>query len=445
MRPQPITKILTPVKRGHGGQHVPHRKGTADSPSRTFLPERVTIPLSMHIGAPCAPLVAKGDRVLVGQVIADVDHPMAAPIHASVSGTVADIVDRALPGGRVVKAVVIDSDGEMTPCPVEKPVVTDVESFIAAVRASGLVGLGGAGFPASVKLRPSDKVIDTLVINAAECEPYITADYRECLESADSIMEGVYTLAHWLDLPSVVLCVEDNKPEAIRVLAEIAAADDRIGDRVKLMKLPSSYPQGAEKMLVYSATGRAVPPGGLPADVGCIVMNVTSVSFLGKYFNTGMPLVSKRVTVAGSAVAEPSNVICPVGTAFEDLVAFCGGTRAEARKWIAGGPMMGTAIHDLTAPVMKATNALLGFAEEDAVLPDSSACIRCGRCVTTCPMNLMPLMVEQALAARDDDRLEQLSVMSCMECGCCSFGCPAKRPLVQSMRLAKQIVRGRKK
>lgn len=444
MRPNAITEVLTPVKRGHGGQHVPHRKDTAESPSRTFLPERVTIPLSMHIGAPCAPLVAKGDKVLVGQVIADVEHPMAAPIHASVSGTVADLVDVTLPGGRTAKAVVIDSDGEMTPCPVEPPQPTDVDGFIAAVRASGLVGLGGAGFPASVKLRPSGKTVDTLVINAAECEPYITADYRECVESPDSVLDGVYILARWLNLPKVVLCVEDNKPRAIEILAGIAALDDRVGDRVKLMKLPSAYPQGAEKMLVYSATGRAVPPGGLPADVGCIVMNITSVSFLGKYFKTGMPLVSKRVTVAGSAVQEPSNVICPIGTAFSDLVAFCGGTRTEARKWIAGGPMMGTAIHDLSAPVMKATNALLGLAGEEAEPPKPSACIRCGRCVTTCPMNLMPLLVEQALAADDGARLEKLSVLSCMECGCCSYGCPAKRPLVQSMRLAKNVVRGRK-
>ena len=439
-----ITKVLSPVKQAHGGQHVPHRKGTAESPSRTFVPDRVVLPLSMHIGAPCSPLVAKGDAVRVGQMIADSDHPLSAPIHASVSGTVSDITEVALPGGRRATAIVLESDGNMEPFPVEKPAVTDVDSFLKAVRNSGLVGLGGAGFPASVKLKPTDKTIDTLVINAAECEPYITADYRECMENADSVFEGVYRLTKWLALPNVVLCVEDNKPKAIETLARIAAADDRVGDRVKLMKLPSSYPQGAEKMLVYSATGRMVPPGGLPADVGCLVMNITSVSFLGKYFRTGMPLVSKRVTVAGSAIAEPGNLIVPIGTAFADLVAFCGGTKVPARKWIAGGPMMGTAIHDLSMPVMKATNALLGLAASDAELPQPSACIRCGRCVSSCPMNLMPLMVEQALAADNVDRLEQLSVLSCMECGCCAFGCPAKRPLVQSMRLAKQTVRGRK-
>ena len=440
-----ITELLKPVKQAHGGQHVPHRKGTAESPSQVFTPERVTLPLSMHIGVPCSPLVAKGDAVRVGQKIADSEHPLSAPIHASVSGTVADITEVALPGGRRSAAILLESDGRMEPYPVEKPAVTDRDSFLKAVRESGLVGLGGAGFPASVKLRPTDKPVDTLVINAAECEPYITADYRECLESADTIFEGVYILTKWLDLPNVILCVEDNKPKALETLAKIAAADDRVGDRVRLMKLPSSYPQGAEKMLVYSATGRMVPPGGLPADAGCVVMNITSVSFLGKYFRTGMPLVSKRVTVAGSAVAKPGNLIVPIGTSFADLVAFCGGEAKPARKWIAGGPMMGTAVHDLSFPVVKATNALLGLAEEDAVLPPPSACIRCGRCVTTCPMNLMPLMVEQALAAGDADRLEQLSVMSCMECGCCSFGCPAKRPLVQSMRLAKQTVRGRKK
>lgn len=438
----PITEILHPVRRVHGGQRVPHRKDTAEKASVPFVPDEVVLPMSMHIGAPCSPLVSQGDRVLVGQVIADTDSPMSAPIHASVSGTVTQIAPLALANGRTVTAVTVASDGKMEEIPHEPPKIADSDDFLQAVRASGLVGLGGAGFPASVKLRPTGKAIDTLILNAAECEPYITSDYRECMECADSIMEGVYSLTRWLGVPNVILCVEDNKPAAIRVLAEIAAKDDRLGDRVKLMKLPSYYPQGAEKMLVFSATGRAVPVGGLPADVGCIVMNITSVSFLGKYLQTGMPMVTKRVTVAGSAVAEPQNVIVPIGTRMQALLDFCGGFREPACKVIAGGPMMGTAVHDLSLPVMKAGNAVLAFTEKDAVLPEAGACIRCGRCVTSCPMNLMPLEVERALAADRAERLVRLSVLSCMECGCCAYGCPAKRPLVQSMRLAKQKVRG---
>lgn len=436
-----ITEILSPVGKTRGGQKLRHHKDTAEIESVRFVPDEVVLPMSMHIGAPCTPVVAKGDRVLVGQLIADSESPVSAPIHASVSGTVTKIEPLTLANGRVVDAVTIESDGlmeEIEHCP---PKVESLDDFIKAVRDSGLVGLGGAGFPVSVKLKPTDKVIDTLVINAAECEPYITADYRECIEFVDSIMEGVYALVKWLDLPSVIICVEDNKPKAIEVLAKVAAADDRVGDRVKLMQLPSTYPQGAEKMLVCSATGREVPTGALPADVGCIVMNITSVSFIGKYLATGLPLVSKRVTVSGSAVSRPQNVVIPIGTRIQALLEFCGGFDQPARKIIAGGPMMGAAVHDLSLPITKPGNAVLAFGEKEAALPKASACIRCGRCADTCPMSLMPMQVERALAADNTDRLVKLNVLSCMECGCCSYGCPAKRPLVQSMRLAKQKVR----
>ena len=439
-----ITQILKPVKRSVGGVKVPHRKNTMDNETVIMpAPKQVFIPVHQHIGAPCVPTVKKGDSVKVGQLIADSENPFSAPVHASVSGTVSAVTESAMATGQRVTFIVIDSDGEMTLADgIAPPEINSREDFIAAVRASGLVGLGGAGFPAAIKLSPAaDKNIDTLIINCAECEPYITSDYRECIESPEDIMYGIYRVKNLLGVDRVIICVEDNKPEAIRILSEIAAKDDRAGDAVKIMKLRSKYPQGAEKVMIYSATGRVVPSGKLPADVGCVVMNITSVSFLARYLKTGMPLVSKRITVDGSAVNNPMNVIVPIGTRICDVIEFTGGLKEEAKKILYGGPMMGMAVYDPEMPVMKQNNAILVFDEKDAVPPEPTACIRCGKCVAHCPMKLMPVAVEQALKVNDIDRLKKLSVLSCMECGCCSYGCPAARPLVQSMKLAKQKVR----
>lgn len=439
-----ITQILKPVKCSVGGVKVPHRKNTMDNETVIMpAPKQVFIPVHQHIGAPCVPTVKKGDSVKVGQLIADSENPFSAPVHASVSGTVSAVTESAMATGQRVTFIVIDSDGEMTPADgIAPPEINSREDFIAAVRASGLVGLGGAGFPAAIKLSPAaDKNIDTLIINCAECEPYITSDYRECIESPEDIMYGIYRVKKLLGVDRVIICVEDNKPEAIRILSEIAAKDDRAGDAVKIMKLRSKYPQGAEKVMIYSATGRIVPSGKLPADVGCVVMNITSVSFLARYLKTGMPLVSKRITVDGSAVNNPMNVIVPIGTRICDVIEFTGGLKEEAKKILYGGPMMGMAVYDPEMPVMKQNNAILVFDEKDAVPPEPTACIRCGKCVAHCPMKLMPVAVEQALKVNDIDRLKKLSVLSCMECGCCSYGCPAARPLVQSMKLAKQKVR----
>lgn len=439
-----ITQILKPVKRSVGGVKVPHRKNTMDNETVIMpAPKQVFIPVHQHIGAPCVPTVKKGESVKVGQLIADSDNPFSAPVHASVSGTVSAVTESAMATGQRVTFIVIDSDGEMTPVDgIAPPEINSREDFIAAVRASGLVGLGGAGFPAAIKLSPAaDKNIDTLIINCAECEPYITSDYRECIESPEDIMYGIYRVKKLLGVDRVIICVEDNKPEAIRILSEIAAKDDRAGDAVKIMKLRSKYPQGAEKVMIYSATGRVVPSGKLPADVGCVVMNITSVSFLARYLKTGMPLVSKRITVDGSAVNNPMNVIVPIGTRICDVIEFTGGLKEEAKKILYGGPMMGMAVYDPEMPVMKQNNAILVFDEKDAVPPEPTACIRCGKCVAHCPMKLMPVAVEQALKVNDIDRLKKLSVLSCMECGCCSYGCPAAKPLVQSMKLAKQKVR----
>lgn len=433
----PITKILKPVKKSADGQNIPHFKNTAENPTVTLpCPEKVVIPTAMHIGAPCDITVKKGDRVLVGQVIADSQSPVSAPIHASISGTVESIGEITIAGGRTLPAVTILSDGLMELCPDLAPKTPNsFDEFISGIRASGLVGLGGAGFPAAIKLSPRTPV-DTLIINAAECEPFITSDYREIIECSDSIFDGVNLISKFLDIGKIIICVENNKPKALDLLAKIAAADDEIGDKVQIMSLKSRYPQGAEKVIVYSATGRVVPDGGLPSDVGCIVMNITSVSFIGKYFKTGIPLISKRITVDGGAVKNPQNLIVPIGTKAKDILAFCG-VLDDFKKLLMGGPMMGIAMFSDEMPVQKQTNALLALSAKQAEPPKATACIRCARCVSTCPMGLAPLKVEQALAAKDNEWLAKLGVMSCMECGCCSYGCPAKRPLVQSMRLAK--------
>ncbi|MBR4728180.1 MAG: electron transport complex subunit RsxC [Clostridia bacterium] len=436
--------VLTAVKKVRGGVKVAHHKNTAElEVVRIPTPSTVVIPMQQHIGAPCTPTVKVGDTVAVGQLIGDSDKFVSAPIHASVSGTVKAVGDVKLPNGVMSKAVTIESDGEMRLWEgVQPPVVNTREEFLAAVRASGLVGLGGAGFPTHVKLNvPPDKHIDTLVVNAAECEPFITVDYRECMENSWDILSGVYTIKEFLDIKNVVIAVEDNKPEAFHVLKRIADNEHDPDDEVRLMVLESKYPQGAEKMMVQSATGRRVPPGKLPADVGCIVMNVASVAFIARYLKTGKPLVSRSLTVDGSAIAEPKNVRVPVGTNIGDIIDFCGGFKAEPAKILTGGPMMGLAIVGTDLPVLKQNNAILAFAKDDAVIKPEHDCIRCGRCVAACPMSLMPTRIADAAKMRDVETLQRVGVTVCMECGSCAFACPAGKPLVQHMRLAKAILR----
>ena len=437
-----ITKILHPAARLRSGAKVPHHKNTAEADSIVMPPPKeVKIAMLQHIGAPCVPTVKVGDSVCVGQLIGDSDRPVSAPIHSSVSGTVTAITKMELANGEMCDAVVIASDGLMTPCEsIAPPTVETREQLVAAVRASGLVGLGGAGFPASVKLSTTAD-IDTLIINGAECEPYITADYRECIENYADVMEGVYTVGRLLGVKQVIICIESNKPRALALLAAIAAQDDSHGDMCKVMKLPSRYPQGAEKTIIYSATGRTVPAGKLPSDVGCVVMNITSISFLMRYLRTGMPLTTKRITVDGTAVGKPCNLIVPIGTPLTEVLNFC--QAGQASEVLMGGPMMGIDVCDRTTSVLKQTNAVLAFTAPMLSAP-STACIRCTRCISHCPMHLMPVAVEQALKTGDDSRLQKLGVMTCMECGCCSFGCPAHRPLTQSMKLAKQKVRNMK-
>ncbi len=444
MKEYSASGILSAVTKGRGGVFVAHSKNTENCACVRFpSPEKVVLPMQQHIGAPCEPIVKVGDTVQVGQKIADTDKFVSAPIHATVSGKVSAVGDVKLPNGMISRAVTIESDGEMTLFDgIEPPKINNRDDFVKAVRASGLVGLGGAGFPTHVKLAFSpDKNIDTLVINAAECEPYITVDYRECIDNTDYIIRSLLVLKEYLGFKRVVIAVEDNKPKAIDKLSETIAKLAPEEKNIRIMALKSKYPQGAEKMMVQSATGRKVPPGKLPADVGCVVMNVASAAFIARYLETGKPLVSRSLTVDGSAIHTPQNVRVPIGTNIGDIIDFCGGFKEEPFKIIAGGPMMGLAVIGTDLPVLKQNNAILAFAEGTFKVKPETDCIRCGRCAAVCPMSLMPTLVTRFAKAKDIENLQNAGIMVCMECGSCSYACPAGKPLVQHMRLAKSILR----
>ena len=422
------------------GVHIPHRKNTAEMPPvRMPPPATVTIPLSMSIGRPASCVVKPGDHVDVGQLIASPGGYVSSPVYASVSGTVKKIVPVLQFMGTSCQGVQIESDGAMTPVPdMAPPQITDYASFIKAVLDSGVVGLGGATFPTAVKLDVKDTSrIQEIIINAAECEGYITSDHRTMLDRTDEVVEGCRLLEKWLDVKHIIIGIEDNKPDCIKKLTEVFASDPC----VEVRTLPSLYPQGGEKVLVYHTTGKVIPEGKLPLDVGSIVMNVTSLATLAHYCQTGMPLVEKCVTVDGSAVKEPKNVIAPIGTSSREVIEFAGGLKEEAGKLVQGGPMMGVAQADLDAPVAKGTSALLVFNRKDARPAEPTACIKCGGCIDHCPMSLMPMEIERAYEKKDGKLLKELKVGLCMECGCCAFQCPAHRPLVQVNKLAKGVVR----
>lgn len=419
------------------GIHVRHNKNTENAETKQFpLPKRLTVLMSQAMGAPCTPTVKKGDEVKLGQVIGNTDAFMAAPIHSPASGTVADIADYLLPSGARCKAVVIDTDGEQTVSEeVKPPVIGTREEFLAAVRASGCVGLGGAGFPTHVKFAfdPKKTPIDTLIINGAECEPYITADYREFVENGEDVINGILTVMDKLDIPMCKIGIEENKPEAIRLMTEAASKHKGI----EVVTLPSSYPQGAEKVLIHSCTGRIVAEGELPSNQGVVVMNVSTAGFLSRYFRTGMPLVTKRLTIDGNAVTKnQGNYFVPIGTRVSELLEYCGAKDPE--KVLYGGPMMGMALYDTEQVITKTNNAVLAFVNVKE--PVTTACIRCGRCVRACPLNLMPTLLEQAYDSRDVSELQRLKVILCMNCGCCTYVCPAHRHLAEKNQLAKALL-----
>lgn len=423
--------------RNRGGITVPHNKGTMEYATvKMGVPEKVTIPMVQHIGRPCRPIVAKGDTVKVGQLIGEMAGMIAAPIHSSVSGTVTGILSAASYNGAVEEAVEIKTDGlQELHESVKQPQISTREDFIEAVKNSGAVGLGGAGFPTHVKLSPpKEKAIDTLLINGSECEPYITSDYREMLENTENLINGIKLVLDKLGIPRAIVGIEENKPEAIRKLTEQTASDSRI----RVQSLRTRYPEGAEKTLIYELTGRRMLIGQLPMDVGTIMMNVSTTAFISEYVKTGMPLIKKRVTVDGSSVKEPKNVEVLIGTSLADVFEFCGGFVSEPEKIIMGGPMMGVAQYTLDSPVIKNTNALLAFNQKDAELPEESACIKCARCAGSCPVNLMPMQLNILVRNERIEELENYYIGDCIECGCCSFVCPAKIHLVQAIRLGKE-------
>lgn len=424
------------------GVKVPHRKNTENMTAvKMPVGKIVSIPTVMHIGAPANVVVKAGDLVKVGTLIAEANGYVSSNIYSSVSGKVLKIEDKLLSNGRVAPSVVIESDGEMTVDEGIKPYeITSKEDLIKALRLSGIVGLGGAGFPTFVKF-DTDKAVDELIINGAECEPYITSDSLTMVEKTDYIEYAIQVITKFIDIKRVIIGIEKNKPKAIAKMRQLA---DR-NPIVSIKLLPSIYPQGAEKVLVYHTTGKVIGQGKLPLDVGAIVSNCTTMASIGEFLKTGMPLVEKCITVDGDAVAKPQNVIVPIGTSVSDVFEFCSGFKKEPKKVLYGGPMMGISVPDMDVPVIKNTNAILAFSEKMAFLPKTTACIRCGRCLNTCPFGINPAGIEKAFKRDDLDAAEKFGVALCMECGCCSFVCPANRPLVQTNKMAKATLLSQKK
>ena len=418
------------------GTKVPHLKNTADCiPEKIPVPKTVRIPMSMHIGIPARVTVKAGDTVKVGQLIGEADGFLSSNIHSSVSGKVLKIDETTTSNGLKIPCVIINSDGKQELSEqIKKPDVTDFKSLISAVKQSGVVGLGGAGFPSFAKLHVHDlSKIDAVIINAAECEPYITSDTRTMLDKTQYISKGISAIKKYMNVKKFIIGIETNKPAAIAKMRELAKNDNSI----EVMVLPSMYPQGGEKVLVFNTMKKIIPKGRLPIDVGAVVINITTLAFIGEYLETGIPLVEKCITVDGSAVKEPKNVIAPIGTHIKDLIESAGCLKYEPAKIIYGGPMMGIAVPSMNEPVLKNTNAVIFMDKKEAQLPETTACINCGACLSHCPFMLDPRSIALAYKIGNAEELQKLCVDMCMECGCCSYVCPANRPLVQTNKLAK--------
>ena len=423
-----------------GNTRVPHMKNTEGMQGvKITPPAEVLLPILQNIGAPATILVKKGDTVKIGQKIAEANDPVSVPVYATVSGTVLGVELYMRPTGIRTDAIRIQSDGLMTlDESIKPPIVNDFDSFIAAVRESGVVGLGGAGFPTAVKLAAlKTGNIDTIIINGAECEPHLTSDTATMLYSGELIKEGIALLDKYASVPKYIFAVEKNKPECIKNLRELFADNAK----VEVAPLPPLYPQGAEKVTVYNTTRRVVPSGKYPADIGVLVINVTTLAKIAEYITTGMPLVEKCITVDGTAIASPKNVIAPIGTPIKDVIEFVGGTSAEVGKVVFGGPMMGIAAESINESIAKTTNGITVFADKDAYQAEPTACIHCGRCVRACPLALDPVTYSNAMDIDSKEErmalLKSAGVNICMECGCCSFVCPAHRPLIQNNKICK--------
>lgn len=431
-----------------GGIH-PHEGvgGKADNGGNAIrelpAPPRVIIPLQQHIGAPAKALVQKGDHVKIGQLIGQAEGFVSAPVHASVSGTVVDVQPCLLASGVQSPAVIIDNDYkeewvELTP--TAHPETLTPAELQQIVRDAGVVGLGGATFPTAVKLSPAPgKKIEKFIINGAECEPYLTADHRLMLEKPAQIIDGLRLMMLTFEVKEAVIGVEDNKPDAIAALTEAARGVEGISVRA----LPVRYPQGGEKQLIYAITKRVVPAGGLPLDVGCVVCNVGTVYAVDQAIRQGRPIID-RVTTVGGLVNNPGNFLVRIGTPVGALFDACGGMKPDVKQMIYGGPMMGMAIARTDIPVTKGCSGLLALGQE-AMEPLESACIRCGRCMRACPMNLAPAKLDNLVRNQRYEAAEKSGLMSCLECGACTFVCPAKRSLTQSFRAGKKVINTRRK
>ena len=426
-----------------GGIHPDDGKRLAAASPITPLaaPAQVVIPMSMHIGAACTPTVQAGDEVKLGQVIGQSSAAISVPIHASVSGKVVAVEPRLHPNGQTVMSVVIENDGLDTPDESIHSHVDEVEKdpecLLQLIHDNGIVGMGGATFPAHAKLRSAIGKVDTFIINAAECEPYITSDHRTLLEHPEEVLSGIRYILSLLKLPKAILGVEGNKQDAIEGLRKLLVGSMDI----ELMVLRVRYPQGAEKQLIQTVTGRQIPPGGLPADVGCIVMNAFTCYTVNRMVTTGMPSIERVVTVSGPGIEKPSNLLCRVGTPVQALIDAAGGFKGEANKVLMGGPMMGSAIFDTSVPILRGTNGVLAFHAEQNKAKESPACIRCGRCVAACPMHLQPLNIYAYERKGDVAGLKRLNALDCIECGCCAYSCPGRLQLVQAMRDAKALIK----
>ena len=398
-------------------------------------------PVIQHIGAPLTPTVAVGDKVYVGTKIADSDAFVSAPVHSSVSGTVTAIEPRLHPNGNMVNSIIVENDFEyevdanVTP----KGEIEDLspQEIIQIVREAGIVGMGGAGFPTHIKLSPPpDKKIEYIVVNGAECEPYLTSDHRVMLERPDQVLYGLRAIMRIFDMDKGYVAIENNKPDAIAIMKK--AAENYAGIEIKTLK--KKYPQGSEKHLIYAVTGREVPSGGLPADAGVIVVNIDTAVSIGIAIMTGMPAIRRIVTVSGDAVKKPANYEVRTGTNFRHVFTCEGGFKTEPANVLQGGPMMGIAQSSLDVPVTKGTSALLALVRSPKTYEDEQACIRCGRCVKVCPMHLVPMMLNLHAVNGDLEACEKLNAADCIECGSCAYICPARKHLVSNIRVAKQKV-----
>ena len=431
-----------------GGIHPYEGKElTMDKEVIEYLPlGDMVYPLSQHIGAPAKPVVKKGDRVLVGQLIAEAGGFVSANIHSAVSGTVKSIEPRLTSSGSKVDSIVIENDKQYESVEFKRndKDISELtkEEVLGAIQAAGIVGMGGAGFPTNVKLSPKNAdEIDTIIVNGSECEPYLTSDYRRLLEESDKVIEGLRIALSLFEGAKGIIAIEDNKPKVIKMLLDKLKDDEQI--TVNSMK--TKYPEGAERQLIYANTGRYINSRMLPADAGCIVHNVDTVYAIYEAVREGKPLIDRLVTISGDAISEPCNLKVRIGTSYRELVEACGGFKQDPEKIISGGPMMGKAIYSLDIPATKGSSAILALTVDEVSLYEPSACIRCGRCIDVCPGRVMPNLLATLCNRNDIDGFLENNGMECCECGCCSYVCPAKRHLTQTIAGTRKLVLANKK